>query len=244
MFAKKLLFTVVAMGLLAAAGPAQAANNYFLNGGDYGTAGNWSLGWVPKFGGTTTATMETAIIANGLTATLSSDVTASVPDQVDIGNGPNTNSPTDLASTGELDLSDGAVLKIGGQLHIGYGGTLTSLAPGSGSGGVLTMSSAGGVAPSITTTNGNVYIGNNAAGSFTMNAGTLNTGTGYLMVGYQVGSVGSLFTINGGTVKAGNLYPGYNSQSKFVMTGGLVALNGTIYEGNSDAGSFYQSGGA
>ena len=109
MYAKKILLTIATVGLLAAAGSAQAdTTNIFLDGstnatGDYAGTASWSLGNVPN------GATEDAYFKAGNTATLASDVTAFVPRTLYIGEiGGGT------ATSGEIDVSAAEIRPPGG----------------------------------------------------------------------------------------------------------------------------------
>ena len=149
---KRSILTVLVVGLLAAAGPTQAADDYF-NGvntsGDYATPSNWSLGTLPSPGGAT-------IIASGNTATLLTDVHTSVPDLFCVG------AAGSASGTGELDLNAGAYLLVGGDIRADNGATINIQ-----NGGTLSLASGANFwigyargAAAVTVNNANLIAGN------------------------------------------------------------------------------------
>ena len=75
------------------------------------------------------------------------------------------------------------------------------------------------------TTTGNIYAGDTTQGTFTMSGGTV-ADTGYLMVGYQLGSGNSSFTMNGGTLNCTSMYAGYASNGAISLTNATVTNTG------------------
>ena len=233
---------------------AQAGYVYFDNNtadGKYETAGNWFDGsgsrYIPWAG-------VDGIIADGLTATLSSNLLGYVPDNLYVGF-----VDPDYANTsgdGTLTLDNAASVLTVGVLSAGYSADSTgstgtvnvsagslntnglSLGPNAGGNGTLSIS--GGT---ITSTN-TVQVGSYGTGTLNLSAGTANftdkvvnlgtfgTGVGY---GYQTG----------GSVTTGYMYIGkYGGVGSYEISDGTLDVTGIVMgEGTGSNGTFTQTGG-
>ena len=202
MLSRKLLLMVLGVGLLAAAASAQAATDTFNGGtGDYATPANWSANRLPAAG-------DDGVINGGRIATLSSDVSGSMPDGLYIG---------DTTGSGELDLVR-ANLSVGSSdwLQVGYTGP-----------GIVKMDG-GSVTANLV-----LLVGASAAGTFTQNAGAVTTS--YFDVGYYPTGIGT-YTLGGGSLSFADCRIGAETGSAGTFTqngGSFSTAGGTLFMGDS-----------
>ncbi len=220
------VFCLVAGGL-AATSRAQMID-YFLGGstttsGDYATPGNWSSG-LP-----TTGTW--GLIASGNTATLATDVSGIVSDQIlRIG----SCGPTDpyfsegsgtASGAGQLDVNSGGYLKLSGGSGLVVGGTAS---------GILNVYSGGTVSAD------EAFIG---AYSTSLN-GVVNQYGGSVAITHAYISGGNganqgAYNISGGLLSCADMRDGVNATNSGTLTqsGGTVSISGSMWVGTEAGGS-------
>ena len=218
MFAKKVLFVVLAVGLLAAAGPVQA-QTYFNNGGgdlNYATPANWSTGLIPAAG-------ETAVIGSSYVVALSSDVSASQPSILQIGD-------QTAGTPGELDVSGDlltTVLTTTSSIQVGFGTT----APG-------TLVVSGGT---VSCAGDGLDVGYSGVGTLTQTGGRINCGSESgpnLNIGFTAGSTGTATFDGTASLEASAFRVGYHGTGTLNVQGNAsIKAGASCYVGyQTDAG--------
>ncbi len=223
MIQRRTFLLAAAAALCLSAANAQAATVYFDNAtsdGKYETAGNWFDGtghYLPGVG-------DTGLIASGLTATLSGDVSASVPDKLYVGYIDSTY--PSVSGNGTLTLNDAAAKLKVTSFSLGYSDSAVTQSTGA-----INLQ-----AGSIATTSSN-YIGQGGGaaggvGTFNQTGGTFTSTGGTLYLGYNANSTGAYNISGDGSTAsvASFVYLGYNGNADGSLTVGT--------EGGADACSF------
>jgi hypothetical protein len=179
--------------------------------GTWSTAGNWNPSVVPT-------DLDTAIIANGGTATIASGVTATCS-VLNLG----------AAASGTVQLLPGGYLANG----VLFGGEYV----GNAGNGIVNQT--GGTNSTITT----LTLGNLGGSSGTYGlSGNSQLSAGTLVVG-NAGS--GLFNQSGGTTGvSGAVTLGNGGNGTYNLSGGSLAVAGNFNVGNAGSGTFVQTGGA
>ncbi len=260
------------LGLLMAAGPAQAVDYAtWLNGGaDYGAGANWSLGSLPS--GNYAAVGVSGGSFNS--ATLTSNVSASIPSYLTIG----YDTTGSLTATAPFNLSVGTAFYVGGGTSSVGNGTLNIGTLGSTDGTITTsifdagystgstgaIIQNGGLVQLIGTSTGYLALGGGSlsgfssnstgmagTGSYTLNGGTLTSACspnrGTFMIGCATGGTGT-FDQYGGLVQStasGPMDIGYCGNGFYNLHNGTIGLGGgRLYVGFFGDGAFNQTGGS
>lgn len=253
-------FAVAAMAVGSVAQRAVAQNVFTGGGGannDWSNGNNWSFGTPPSFsdttylnnGGTlkiTTSGNQVGIFAVGTAADTGVDAANQGLGGTVNFNGGSLTSGSAIPSidVGVVNATPGASV-----WNMNTGtltvGNLIRMGVNGGSAGTFNMN--GGIVNVGSGNNANLFIvGDNGNGTFTMNGGAINT-LGQFGVAFQAGS-NSSFTLNSGTITDGNeFYLGRAGKATATMTGGTIAAHFDVFVGQfaSSAGtSLTMSGGA
>jgi autotransporter-associated beta strand protein len=240
------LFSYGLLVLLAYAIPAQAATVWWnATSGDYSNPLNWNTGTFPAVG-------DTAVIANGGTATLDAVVPPNEVQFLLIGAAPNSSGfPGDGFTTGTGNfIQNGQTLEVTEQVFITYGSASTGPSYYTMNGGTLNIASSA-------TVNGYLRLGQIYDTSAVMTIGgnsvvnVNGAGTGIVRLGEDIASVGVIKQSGNSTVtlKSG-LWMGYfqaTASGYYYLSGGTLASNSFGSEQNigyEGVGVFEQSGGS
>ncbi len=231
---RHIFLMLAVIGLLLAAGPVQAYDNYLLNGADIATGANWSTGSFP-----TGAPADIGVLGGYNTATLQSDISATQPTNLYVGY--DTTGSLAVTNNGKLTASDlsfvGYNAGSNGVLSIGVAGVSTGTVS-------FTANVSSVLGYSVASSPASLIIGGYAGsnGTVSFNDGSLTTNQGI-----YVGFLGNgMLDMNAGSMVLGHrLVVGYYGTGLYDQTGGAVSCFQLVVGGGvGGTGTFNVSGGS